>query len=91
MKNTKFIDTPTNSGVFIVDFEYQLVKMEIGSQNMVVGNVLGFENCSTKSNLKNVQTEIDFKVRIEFWKKSNHDNFLPHFLLYIPFCKLSEK
>ena len=35
---------------------------------MAVGGVLGFENCSTMSNLKIVKTEIHFNARIEFWK-----------------------
>ena len=48
---------------------------------MAVGGVLGFENYSTRSDLKNVQTEIDFNARIEFWKKSNFDKLPPHFRL----------
>ena len=32
---------------------------------MAVGGVLGFENCSTRSNLKIVKTEIHFNARIK--------------------------
>ena len=56
---------------------------------MAVGGVLGFENCSTRSNLKIVKTEIDLNSRIEFWEKSNFGHFaifrlffLIHFLMY---------
>ena len=42
---------------------------------MAVGGVLGFENCSTRSNLKIVKTEIHFNARIKFWGKSNFLHF----------------
>ena len=37
-------------------FGYIEASKPIGSQNMSVGGVLGFENYSTKFNLKNVKT-----------------------------------
>ena len=56
---------------------------------MAVRGVLRFENCSTRSNLKIVKTEIDLNPRIEFWEKSNFGHFaifrlffLIHFLMY---------
>ena len=56
---------------------------------MAVRGVLRFENCSTRSNLKIVKTEIDLNSRIEFWEKSNFGHFaifrlffLIHFLMY---------
>ena len=70
-------------------FGYNKASKRIGSQNMAVGGVLGFENCSTRSNLKIVKTEIDLNARIKFWEKSNFGHFaifrlffLIHFLMY---------
>ena len=37
-------------------FGYNGASKPIGSQNMSVGGVLGFENYSTRFNLKNVKT-----------------------------------
>ena len=37
-------------------FGYNEASKPIGSQNMSVGGVLGFENYSTRFNLKNVKT-----------------------------------
>ena len=62
-------------------FGYNKASKPKGSQNMSVGGVLGFENYSTRSNLKKIKTEIDFNARIEFWKKSNFHHFPPHFRL----------
>ena len=70
-------------------FGYNKASKPIGSQNMAVGGVLGFVNCSTRPNLKIVKTEIDLNPCIEFWEKSNFGHFaifrlffLIHFLMY---------
>ena len=62
---------------------------------MAVGGVLGFENCSTRSNLKIVKTEIDLNARIKFWEKSNFGHFaifrlffLMYFLIHFLMCFL---
>ena len=66
-------------------FGYNKASNRIGSQNMAVGGVLGFVNCSTRSNLKIVKTEIDLNPPIEFWEKSNNNKIFLckfFFLLY---------
>ena len=68
-------------------FGYNEASKSIGSQNMSVGGVLGFENYSTRFNLKNVTIGNRFYRSYRILEKiefSSYFHFLPIFPYVFP-------